>query len=168
MKNIKQFIIDNCFSSGKSIRLNNRTCIETWWKNKGFLLEYYELLNKTQWLGNVSISERIHCIINDIDVLQNCHNCKNTTKFKSFKDGYYTYCSITCSTSCPDRNKKISENNNYSLISEKVKATCLERYGVDSFFKTKESTQKIAKTKTERYGNPSYNNNEKNKQSCIS
>ena len=70
-----------------------------------------------------------------------CHNknCHNKCKFNDLKNGYYEYCSNKCALSS-DEHK------------EKVKQTCLEKYGSTNVFGCEEIKQTIKQTRIERYG----------------
>ena len=70
-----------------------------------------------------------------------CHNknCNNPCNFDDLKNGYYEYCSSKCLLSS-DEHK------------EKVKQTCLERYGSTNVLGCEEIKQTIRQTKIEKYG----------------
>ena len=70
-----------------------------------------------------------------------CHNknCHNKCNFDNLKNGYYEYCSSKCLLSS-DEHK------------EKVKQTCLERYGSTNVLGCEEIKQTIRQTKIEKYG----------------
>ena len=105
-----------------------------------------------------------------------CKNekCSNRCKFNDFKTGYYDFCSSKCSLSS-------------EIHKEKVRQTCIKKYGVDCVFKDKEvkkkikdtrldkygsmcsdeAVQKAKKTKLEKYGNEKYVNTEKIQQTKL-
>ena len=105
-----------------------------------------------------------------------CKNekCSNRCKFNDFKTGYYDFCSSKCSLSS-------------EIHKEKVRQTCIKKYGVDCVFKDKEvkkkikdtrldkygsmcsdeAVQKAKKTKLEKYGNEKYVNTEKMQQTKL-
>lgn len=95
----------------KNNMLNNRACIESWWKARDYSI-YTEILNQTSFLNEYKpmFSERLFSIINCTENRPNCQVCnKNTCNFKNFKEGYYQYCSKYCSTQSPERNKIITD-----------------------------------------------------------
>ena len=67
-----------------------------------------------------------------------CNYCGKPTKFKSLKFGYYHYCSQTCSSSD-------------SIVQEKHKKTCKERYNVEWFSQSSSWHKKINMIYQERY-----------------
>ena len=105
-----------------------------------------------------------------------CKNekCSNRCKFNDFKAGYYDFCSCKCSLSS-------------EMHKEKVRQTCIKKYGVDCVLKDKEikkkikdtrldkygsmcsdeAVQKAKKTKLEKYGNEKYVNTEKIQQTKL-
>ena len=105
-----------------------------------------------------------------------CKNekCSNRCKFNDFKTGYYDFCSSKCSLSS-------------EIHKEKVRQTCIKKYGVDCVLKDKEikkkikdtrldkygsmcsdeAVQKAKKTKLEKYGNEKYVNTEKMQQTKL-
>ena len=105
-----------------------------------------------------------------------CKNekCSNRCKFNDFKTGYYDFCSSKCSLSS-------------EIHKEKVRQTCIKKYGVDCVFQDKEvkkkikdtrldkygsmcsdeAVQKAKKTKLEKYGNEKYVNTEKIQQTKL-
>ncbi|MBC8146853.1 MAG: hypothetical protein H8E98_02575, partial [Bacteroidetes bacterium] len=52
-------------------------------------------------------------------------------------------------------------------VIKKIKETSLEKYGVESYTQTEEYIKKTKKTKLERYGDENYVNIEKNKKTCL-
>lgn len=68
-----------------------------------------------------------------------CPECGNNTRFKSLSRGYFKYCSNLCS-------------NNSKETRDKVKNTCLEKYGVENPFQSTEIKEKSKRTSLEKYG----------------
>jgi hypothetical protein len=164
---LKKFIEDNCYTKTKN--LNNRVCIESWWRNKNLIDIYNTILDVTSFLSEKSsLSERLYCVYNDIVCVSNCQVC-NVKKvvFKSYKKGYSRYCSAKCSTQCPDRNEKIVFNTDREMVIQNMRKTNLERYGVEYTTQTQNMKNKTNQTKVLRYGNAQYNNNEKAKQTNL-
>jgi hypothetical protein len=84
--------------------------------------------------SNVTFSERIYCLLYDINNKIKCYkkDCDNSPLFLSFSLGYGKYCSSKCSA-----------NNNETK--ELKKETCILKYGVDDYSKTKEFKIKYKK-----------------------
>ncbi len=110
-----------------------------------------------------------------------CKTCGKLTNFRSFGIGFSKFCSPKCANLNEDiNNKKIKTNiinTGYSHNSlnprnkEKVKFTCLEKYGTEHFSKSIEIKNKIKKTCLEKYGEEhsfqSKNNKIKSKIKCL-
>jgi len=117
----------------------------------------------TLYPNTASIKEALYRLLNNIIDIPTCKYCqKNTTKFKSFKDGYRDYCSYKCSNKvtalAQTRTDKIKEtkknrygNENYNNYN-KNKSTCLKKYGVDNPQKNLQIQNKTRATNLERYG----------------
>jgi len=141
-------------------RLNNRACIESWWTKRNFTTEFQQLQDLTVFMSEKSIAEKLHWVYNDLTESPKCH-CGKPTNFINFGEGYYTYCSKYCSTQGVERNRKISENTDREKVQEKVRQTNLKKYGVEYYFQTRESVDKIKATKLRVYGDENYCNMEK-------
>lgn len=166
MTPIKYFIENNLFT--KTGNLNNRVCIESWWVNRNLQTQFTEILNLTQFLpSDVSVSERIYCIYNNITTSPICQVCGGKVNFKNFKSGYYQYCSTLCATQSPERNEKIRINNDYTKITESMKKSNLKKYGVEYTFQSNIVKEKIQETKKEKYGDKFYNNQNKSIQTNL-
>src|SRR3990172_508244 len=91
-----------------------------------------------------------------LDYENKCKICKKETKFINLKHGYSTYCSGRCSSKDPDILKKIIKTNkktyenNKNEIQQKIKNTCLEKYGVEDPNQLPMFKDKIKNTKKER------------------
>ena len=107
------------------------------WKNKKTLIKNIE--NLTKYLNDdVKINERVYHIINDLYNYPQCECGNKITLFYNTKDGYGKFCSITCSAKSK-YNAKIHTGHTMSQAAkEKSKQTCLEKYGVDNYFKVPE------------------------------
>lgn len=98
-----------------------------------------ELRNRTSFLPEDSgIGERVYCIDNNIKSRILCY-CGNPVNYLKYSIGYSKRCSKECSWNDPE-------------VSRKRKKTCIEKYGVDSFTKTKDYIEKTKKTNNEKYG----------------
>jgi len=68
-----------------------------------------------------------------------CKECNNETRFINYKKGYLKFCSKSCSAQSEE-------------AKEKMKSTCLERYGVEYASQSEEIKEKSKKTCLEKYG----------------
>jgi hypothetical protein len=104
-------------------------------------------------------SEMIYCYLKDIKQSPVCKNCKsNKTKFKMFSFGYFDYCSVKCSSKSEEKK-------------EKMKKTCLSKYGVKNVSQLKETKNRVKETVKNKYGSNSYAGSqdfkEKYKKTCL-
>ena len=83
-----------------------------------------------------SLKETLFRIYNGIEEHPKCHTCGKPLVFKGI---FFKFCSNICAQSSDE-------------IKQKIKQTCLEKYGVDNYNKTKESKEKIKQTCLEKYG----------------
>ena len=136
---LKKWVRDNLIGkTGKIISLKMK---KEWFIKKG-LKEIYNLVyNRTQYLQEASLLERIFHIINDLDEIQTCKKlgCFNKVKFYGYQYGYNYFCSISCSSNSLERK-------------EKIKKIYQKKYGVDHMFQSEEIKDKIKKTNIEKYG----------------
>ena len=99
--------------------------------------EYYEEINK---LPGIKFSEKLYRYFHPEP--SKCVVCGRPTKFNSFTQGYFKYCSNKCVTISDERNKKI-------------KKTTLERYGVENVSQSNIIKKKKKDTFKEHYGDVS-------------
>jgi len=149
--------------------LNNRSCIQSWWSIRNYHAELDQLMYITSFLDEYSPSfaERMYVVVKELTNRKSCKTCGKYCNFKNYKDGYYDYCSVYCSTQCPERNDKIHLNRDYTKITEKMVNTNVERYGVEYTTQSRKMIDKTAVTKLHRYGDANYNNQTKSKSTCI-
>ena len=83
-----------------------------------------------------SLKETLFRIYNRIEEHPKCPTCGKPLVFKGI---FFKFCSNICAQSSDE-------------IKQKIKQTCLEKYGVDNYNKTKESKEKIKQTCLEKYG----------------
>ena len=83
-----------------------------------------------------SLKETLFRIYNGIEEHPKCPTCGKPLVFKGM---FFKFCSNICAQSSEE-------------IKQKIKQTCLEKYGVDNYNKTKESKEKIKQTCLEKYG----------------
>lgn len=161
---LKQWIVDNCFTS-KNL-YNNRCNILSWWNNKE---ECLNQIKQQSTINSNNISEHIYWIMNDIKEYPICKSCTTKVSFKQYKSGYNEYCSQYCVTQGKERNQKISKivNDKIDQTMIKVKTTNLERYGVEYYYQSEEFKKTAKETKLRLYGDEYYNNIQKNQNTCI-
>ena len=83
-----------------------------------------------------SLKETLFRIYNGIEEHPKCPTCGKPLVFKGI---FFKFCSNICAQSSDE-------------IKQKIKQTCLDKYGVDNYNKTKESKEKIKQTCLEKYG----------------
>ena len=83
-----------------------------------------------------SLKETLFRIYNGIEEHPKCPTCGKPLVFKGM---FFKFCSNICAQSSNE-------------IKQKIKQTCLKKYGVDNYNKTKESKEKIKQTCLEKYG----------------
>ena len=102
-----------------------------------------------------SLKETLFRIYNGIEEHPKCPTCGKPLVFKGI---FFKFCSNICAQSSDE-------------IKQKIKQTCLKKYGVDNYNKTKESKEKIKQTCLEKYGVEyfwqSNECKEKIKQTCL-
>lgn len=117
----------------------------------------------------VSFKEALYRFINKIFETPRCKICGNKIKFG--REGFANYCCRKCMAAGASITKKNNPNfvSNFSKpeVKEKIKQTCIKRYGVSNVFSLKETHEKAKQTKLERYGNENYNNTEQFKKTCL-
>lgn len=122
--------------------------------------EFFLMLNE-EYPQDLTISEKIYWWKNSLNDYPKCH-CGERVKFYGIKKGYAKYCSYKCSSSDPKKKQKVRETcvekygvdnpNKSSKIRAKAKETCIEKYGVDNPSKSNEIKKKIKEIHLEKYG----------------
>jgi len=115
-----------------------------------------------------------------IKFICNNNNCKEivTKNVQSIVIKKRFYCNICTTNLAIEKMKKTClekyGKENYSQTKEckkKVKKTCLEKYGKENYFQTEECKDKVKKTCLEKYGKESYTQteeyNDKVKKTCL-
>lgn len=117
----------------------------------------------------VSFKEALYRFRNKIFETPKCKICGNKIKFG--REGFANYCCRKCMSVGASITKKNNPNfvSNFSKpeVKEKIKQTCIKRYGVSNVFYLKEIHEKAKQTKLERYGDENYNNIEQFKKTCL-
>jgi len=161
---LRDWCLAHCFTiKGK---LNNRVSLLSWWKNKGFLDRLRELEEATRFIETDNITQRLYHLVTGNPV-RLCGHCGNPSTFIQYNNGYRRYCSRRCAWDSEDRKGKITAKNDYVEIRRKQKTQLIEKYGVTSTFELDYVKEKIRQTKRDRYGDPCWNNEEQNNQTCM-
>ena len=124
---------------------------------------YLKVKEYAGWNDQSSILEKLYCFNYDIEVQPLCKNCKkNPVSFVNFKKGYSDFCNNRCSSSSEETKEKIKKTClekygvEYALqansVKEKIKNTSLEKYGVEHYTRTNEWKENVKKTSLEKYG----------------
>ncbi len=135
---------------------NKKRLVENYLKEKYCNL-YEEVIsyNSIPTLINLPFQQKIYHFLYDLKVLPTCIECSNLVNFKRpFSKGYSKFCSHKC-------------QNNNKEVKDKLKDTCIKKYGVSNPSKSGEVISKRNNTMMERYGvsNPLQVNEFKEKQS---
>jgi hypothetical protein len=129
--------------------------------NPSYTKRFFNTITKEreEWYNSLegdSLSEKIYLLINNKTKPKCCY-CGNPVKFISFNHGYRLYCSVSCKAQylAP----KVAETNlkKYGVkapaqnkeVQEKIKQTCLSRFGVDNVFR---DIEKIKEAVIQKYG----------------
>lgn len=133
---------------------------------------------------DVSLPERVFCLINDISDRPLCKKCLvNHTVLVPVVGGskkYRDYCSVKCAITSCEIQEKIKKTNmkNFGVprasmnpkCVEKARKTSLEKYGTEYYMRTNEYKNKVKKTNLEKYGtewNVSSKNNKKKREETM-
>lgn len=114
-------------------------------------------------LNMSKFSELLYCYLKDIIKNPICKQCNiNKTKFKQFGFGYYENCSTKCSSNSKDKKEKIKNTclEKYGHInvahgeeiSKRIKQTNIKKYGHEYAIKSEDVKDKIKQTNIKRYG----------------
>lgn len=130
--------------------------------------EFLQYIEKS-YPENLSFNEKVYRYLHNIKETPKCI-CGKSLKFRSLKIGYSEFCSTKCSNSDPEKIKKTkntcqeryrsSSPAGNKDIQDKMRKTCLKKYGVDNYLKisrrtgelSEASKQKMKETCIERYG----------------
>lgn len=184
-KNILEIITNE---NGTLKNMNNLNPII---KNNNELKKYLE----TRFEDSFSYKETIYRILNNIEIVPVCR-CGKKVKFNFKKNCFNSYCSMKCQNSDPLKKEKTKltklekyGDENYNNIKkqietneikygvksyfqtknfiEKAKQTNIKKYGVEWWLQTKECKIQSKKSKLEKYGDENYNNREKANETCL-
>ena len=144
--------------------------LKVWLKTHTEVKNY--LQNQLKLHPNLTcISNIVGCLVNDIDLNSfKCETCGKQLKIRNWTI-QKKYCNAKCAMNNPDLQKRkaetISNNPNFwEERQEKIKKTCLERYGTNTPAQNKEIAKKISNTCANDL-NHWKNRNEKSKQTCL-
>ena len=132
-------------------------------KSKKYNWLYAKIIKNTKFLDDpfFKISTKIYCIVNNIFALPRCYECGKILKrnIQTFELGFGI---PFCNSKCANKN---------TLIREKIKQTCLEKYGVENAMYSEELREKLKKTCLEKYGTEYYTYSDdfktKAEQTCL-
>jgi DNA-binding CsgD family transcriptional regulator len=159
---LKLWIKKNLFNIKN--HLSSERLKSKWFFKRNFAPIYDEITSKTSFLDeNSYLSERIYCILNDVQSIILCKTCNTTpVRFKKFSKGYYSFCTLSCSSSNKEIQQKIMTTNirKYGhtrpyfneLIKEKIRNTNLERYGFENPAQSTIIKNKIENSNILKYG----------------
>ena len=162
-KDLKYLSFQSGFSKtcgNSKCKIKHKERFEITEKPLEFFLRHYKLLIFDE-IKYSSPTEYLYCYYNNIEP-KKCEICGNKTTFRGFNDGYSRTCSLQCLGKIQDIKDKRYETNierygvkvpsqlkefqekqkqttferygNYNNY-EKYKQTCLEKFGVDNYFK---------------------------------
>ena len=125
--------------------------------SKDFNKDLYNYL-KVKYNDSKSIKETLYRIKNNINVRPTCKKCKNEVKFIGGKEIFGNFCCKSCANSY---NHEVADNtkiNKYGTINnlDKMKSTCIKRYGVDNPWKSNKIKEKLKQTWLRKYGVDNY------------
>ena len=106
---------------------------KTWSLRKYIIKDNFGIIyNATKFLPETaSISERFYCILNDLTNQPKCRYCGSVISRFEYAKGYSLYCSHKCSA---------------VATRDKVRTTCISKFGVDNPFKVKSIQEKCQST----------------------
>ncbi len=119
---------------------------------------YEDIISYTYPEGFSFKQKMYHYLLDDFEFKIGLCECGKRCKFIDIFNGYLEYCSVSCSR----KSKKVQE---------KVKQTCLKKYGVEHSFKSDIVKEKTIKTCLKKYGvshaSKSKEVQDKMKQTCL-
>lgn len=117
---------------------------------KQYPQDYVNLVHVTSFLSNaVTPAQRLWHISNAVWDVPKCE-CGNPTLWNRVKKNYSLWCSITC-------------KNKSSIYKDKVKNTCIKKYGTDSYTASEDFRKKYVNTMLAKYGTDHYLKNDAKK-----
>lgn len=167
IQHLKEWLMEKTTTKIKMLTFN---------KNYNKIKEY--IINITSFYNNISLSDRVYCIINDIIKPKKC-SCGCGQILKNIKNNYIRGHCNTCESIKLKKKNSYKSKTGYDNPSQnpdiklKKKETCLERYGASNHmmldeFKSKVSLsnritqnllptkEKIKQTNLKKYGDINY------------
>jgi hypothetical protein len=184
MNLFEYFTTDNI--SGKKSNAN--------WLKKNNESLYYDIINwcnEYDILKNIEFKRKIYHYIFNMQEIPVCKNCKDSVKYSRLKDGYRKYCSDKCVKNSPEYyekwldsfSKTIKSGNHikkrkesceskygkdfYKIIQESREKNNLKKYGYQNVFQLKEIKEIRKNRLKEKYGDDTYNNPDKTRNTRI-
>ena len=104
-----------------------------------------------------TLKEKVWVIFKNNGVHPKCPICGKPSRFRNYSQGCYVCCSNECKkildkNNCKANAEKMKLPENQKRKLEKIRQTCIERYGVDNPQKSKEIREKTKQTCLEKYG----------------
>ena len=130
----------------KSLILSN---IKAWTQPRIFKYHFPKLYDEITKNTGKTFSEKLWIHINGLPF--KCPVCGKPTSYINFTKGYTQYCSKHCANLA---NAKRGDENPACRpeVQDKIKKTCMERYGVENVFASKNIQNQIRNTYMQRYG----------------
>jgi hypothetical protein len=124
---------------------------------------FNEICSLTSWIEDTSrksIRERYYCIVHNITEHPKCENCSNDVNFSYTSGKYRTSCSEQCKMFIAKDKIKQSCLKKYGVeypnqseeVREKTKQTCLKKYGVENASQSKVVKEKMKASCLSKYG----------------
>lgn len=149
----------NYFVNSKTGRVNSQRVKSRWLEKR--LPEFLKMLENT-YPEQLRTVERIYLYFNNLSEKPTCKHCgSKNVKFKGLLNGYFDYCSTTCSNAndTVKKNKEKSVMQKYGVrnpfqadeVKKKISQTCVLRYNTNNFAKTNIFLEKAKATNNSRY-----------------
>lgn len=166
---------------------NNKNSYVSILNAKKYKLKYAQL---KQWIKTCTPklvdtryndATRIFWILNGLQDFPICKVCGQSKNYEfknvTFTKGYKNTCCVKCAAQDKDRAQKIKNTcierygceNPYQndVVKEKCKQTKIKHFGVDHQLRCADIRHKVENTKLKKYGSKTYNNRDTARQTCI-
>lgn len=118
--------------------------------------EVKEFLSNIELLNFNSPAEKAYAILNDISNRPLCLSCGSLTRFNRHNEGFFRFCSISCSSKFLSKRGK-DHHFSSDIIKKKIENTNLKKYGVTSPLKLQHIHNKGVKASLEKEYNRGLN-----------
>jgi len=135
-------------------------------------IEHKWIVENINFHDKMTFSERKYCIMNDIKEIPKCLHCDKNLKYK--QSSYGLFCNNNCSQKSSytkNRRKQTCQKNfgsnspfTSTEIKKKMKASMIDKYGVENISHHPNTLEKIKNTNLERYGVENYSQTEQSKE----